>query len=168
MTIYRETLKENLGLRGEFSASDISEFTEILFERTCKAVRERQQMSPQERTLFEQHANEFAESLRVILADSDVDSRRAALRAAISALSIGYYHAGSPRLLNEMRRKFDSERAKHARDARQVPPVIQEIINRRARAFWASDPSFRDNKNGTAKKIYGDIVAARSQGNAAR
>jgi hypothetical protein len=93
MTFHKATIIDGIGVRSEASAHYIDEYTRELFEKTCEAVLKRPNISNEERHLFEAEAETFARSLDDICKIKDKQTRETAHRAAMSALSIGYFHA---------------------------------------------------------------------------
>jgi hypothetical protein len=132
MTVYKETITEGLGFHDTASLSDLSDYIKVLFDKTCEVVCNRPSLSEEERHIFEDKAKTFECSFKDILTISDKQIRETALRAAVSALTIGYYHAGSPQVLQEIEKEFQKERTKSANTARRLPD-IPEIIKRELR-----------------------------------
>jgi hypothetical protein len=62
-------------------------------------------LSEKEKWLFEGEANVFEEYLAAILGIKDTRIKYAALRVAISALRIGYYHADRAAVVSEISTK---------------------------------------------------------------
>ena len=113
------------------SLTDVASYAKLLFDETCKAVRALATLPEEQRRIFEDHAAKFERSLEAILSINDKHAQWAALNAAISALSIGYYHPGNPEVARELKSRLMKEHTAPANAVRRGP--IGKIIDSHAR-----------------------------------
>jgi hypothetical protein len=153
MAIFEETITDGFGCQDSTSAIDLDEFTKVLFEHTCKTVRDRSKMPEYEQEYFEDTVKKFEQALGAILAIEDKKTREAALTAALSALSIGYFHAGNQNVLRDINEKH----TRRANEGRRQPQ-IEEIIIRHTETYRQRFPSYKENNEGTAKGICKEVA----------
>ncbi len=121
-----ETTTESQILRDHPSLTDMARYAKLLFDDTCKAVRDIAALPEGQQRVFEDHANKFERSLATILSIDDKQEQTAALEAAISALSIGYYHPGNSDVMRVLNTAFRKQQTAPANAARKG--VIGTII----------------------------------------
>lgn len=156
MAFYDETITEELIIHDTPSLTDLATFAKLLFDQTCKAVRAMTLPEEQQR-VFECHANKLGRSLEVILCIEDKQCQRAALDAAISALSIGDYHPGNSEVVQVLKTNFRKEQTAPANAGRKgkigiiIACHINKIISDRER-------SHGKGKHGYTKKTIISLI----------
>ena len=148
MTVFEEVLTQGIGVSDELEI-DLQAFVEALFNKTCKAVRTRTEMSADDRQAFETEAANFAGSLQKIGKIADKALQRAALDAVGAALALGFYHAGNGGVVSELRAQA-TERARKALRAKAEPKVE---LRRAAIAAICEQKGWRGNEANLPKLV---------------
>jgi hypothetical protein len=134
----------------------LDQFPMQMVKSIWRDVLGRPKLSKKERNWFVGEVKTLIKNLRKIRVSNDAQQREAALRAIMSALAIGYYHAGGTQILRELEGAFRQKLIKPANWGRSRPDIDQ-IIDRHARDYRSNYPKYVGNNEGTAKRIYDDV-----------
>jgi hypothetical protein len=129
----------------------------VFFGAILSDVMDRTNLTEEERSDFEVHAQLYIDNFEKIIGINDEELREAALQAIESAFCMSFYHGGNPQTRLRLRAEIEKARTKNANLGRSRPEV-KEIIERRAREQWKLDPKLRDKPYKTADVICGDVI----------
>jgi hypothetical protein len=114
-------------------------------------------MPEYERQYFEDTAKNFEEVLKAILGIENKQGRDAGLTAAMSALSIGYFHAGNQNVLREIDDAFRKRQTKLANERWQLDE-IKNIIEQEAQDRLALQPDLKGKAGKIALAIFSKVI----------
>lgn len=152
------SLTDGIGVSDE-AEIDLEAYVKALFTRTCEAVRNRHEMSAEDREAFEAEAATFPAWLEDIGKIADKRLRRAAMEAVGVALALGFHHAGNGDVVRTLKAELNRERVKPA-VAERRRDEFQELVHRLAKDLWDRKKSFKGNPTRTAKEICDAVRAA--------